>query len=98
MAASTRPPTAAPGNAKLLALQRSQEEQPLLVGTVKFISPAKDGGHSFGYLSMDDGGADVRFDSRYVDISDLSKGARVAAEVRINRYGGRVAARLTQIT
>ena len=88
----------APGNAKLLALQRSREEQPLLVGTVKFISPAKDGGHSFGYLSMDDGGADVRVDSRHVDISGLSKGVRVAAEVRTNRYGGRVAARLTKIT
>jgi tetratricopeptide (TPR) repeat protein len=87
---------AAPGDRKLLALEESLR-QPQLTGTVKFISPAKDGGHSFGYITMDDGGEDVRFDSRYVDISGLSKGTRVAAEITADRWGNRLARQVTVI-
>ncbi|MGB5686830.1 MAG: hypothetical protein WBM35_13525, partial [Candidatus Electrothrix sp.] len=73
-------------------------ERPQLTGTIKFIRPARDGDHHFGYIIMDDGNEDVRFDSRYTDITGLATNVRVAVEVKINRYGGRVARSLHRLT
>ncbi|MCI5117600.1 MAG: tetratricopeptide repeat protein [Candidatus Electrothrix sp. LOE1_4_5] len=86
----------ASNNPKLLALQK-RLNQPRLTGTIKFIKPSRDGNHSFGYITMDDGSDDVRFDSRYVDLNGLAKDVRVAVEVRTNRYGGRVARNLHKL-
>ena len=92
----TRALAVAPANRKLLALHKSLQE-PLLTGTIKFIKPSRDGDHSFGYITMDDHSEDLRFDSRYVDISGLTKDTRVAVQVRTNRWGKRQAQSLHKI-
>ncbi|MCI5126086.1 MAG: tetratricopeptide repeat protein, partial [Candidatus Electrothrix sp. AR5] len=79
-----------PKNEHLLVLQKDLE-RPQLTGTVKFVRPARYGDQLFGYITMDDGNEDVRFDSRYVDITGLETGSRVAVEVNTNRWGSRVA-------
>uniref|UniRef100_UPI0040562F3F NB-ARC domain-containing protein n=1 Tax=Candidatus Electronema sp. TaxID=2698783 RepID=UPI0040562F3F len=86
----------APDNAKLLALQECFSKS-RFTGTVKFIRPSCQRNQLYGYIEMDDGSTDVRFNSDYVDITGLEKGTRVAVEVNRDIWGNKVALNLNRL-